>query len=130
MTGGSQLTKSYFVPGINDPEVSTERPAQAAHFPGGSATRTSPGKCARSEEHTSELQSPGYLVCRLLLEKKKLLACQLGRLITISSTPVIAADSFEMTAVGPLRLSPLRRALAIESTVSTVLFNVHNRHVT
>ena len=24
----------------------------------------------RSEEHTSELQSPGHLVCRLLLEKK------------------------------------------------------------
>src|SRR5258708_30179645 len=27
----------------------------------------------RSEEHTSELQSPDHLVCRLLLEKKKLL---------------------------------------------------------
>src|SRR5256885_5962902 len=27
--------------------------------------------CARSEEHTSELQSPCNLVCRLLLEKKK-----------------------------------------------------------
>src|SRR5437762_1518063 len=26
---------------------------------------------SRSEEHTSELQSPMYLVCRLLLEKKK-----------------------------------------------------------
>src|SRR5258708_29097946 len=30
--------------------------------------RASPG---RSEEHTSELQSPDHLVCRLLLEKKK-----------------------------------------------------------
>src|SRR5256885_3245488 len=31
---------------------------------------------ARSEEHTSELQSPCNLVCRLLLEKKKkILAC-------------------------------------------------------
>src|SRR5207253_10539262 len=29
-----------------------------------------PGRC-RSEEHTSELQSRGHLVCRLLLEKKK-----------------------------------------------------------
>src|SRR5687767_15777204 len=28
-------------------------------------------KLARSEEHTSELQSLAYLVCRLLLEKKK-----------------------------------------------------------
>src|SRR3712207_8148307 len=30
-----------------------------------------PGAPARSEEHTSELQSRQYLVCRLLLEKKK-----------------------------------------------------------
>src|SRR3712207_7010947 len=30
-----------------------------------------PGCVARSEEHTSELQSRQYLVCRLLLEKKK-----------------------------------------------------------
>src|SRR3712207_7546267 len=30
-----------------------------------------PGKYDRSEEHTSELQSRQYLVCRLLLEKKK-----------------------------------------------------------
>src|SRR2546426_5748445 len=52
----------------------------------GSCTRTSiratrpmggPGRCCsgspatRSEEHTSELQSPCNLVCRLLLEKKK-----------------------------------------------------------
>src|SRR5687767_15703078 len=29
------------------------------------------GKIHRSEEHTSELQSLAYLVCRLLLEKKK-----------------------------------------------------------
>src|SRR5258708_31938720 len=29
----------------------------------------------RSEEHTSELQSPDHLVCRLLLEKKKVSYC-------------------------------------------------------
>src|SRR5258708_17548611 len=29
----------------------------------------------RSEEHTSELQSPDHLVCRLLLEKKKNITC-------------------------------------------------------
>src|SRR5258708_13704225 len=29
----------------------------------------------RSEDHTSELQSPDHLVCRLLLEKKKHQAC-------------------------------------------------------
>src|SRR5205823_13031865 len=32
---------------------------------------SAPGRNARSEEHTSELQSLAYLVCRLLLEKKK-----------------------------------------------------------
>src|SRR5690348_17510596 len=31
----------------------------------------SPRPLTRSEEHTSELQSPVHLVCRLLLEKKK-----------------------------------------------------------
>src|SRR3712207_7774357 len=39
-----------------------QAPAQAAHDP----VRD------RSEEHTSELQSRQYLVCRLLLEKKKI----------------------------------------------------------
>src|SRR2546425_5225743 len=33
--------------------------------------RGSPRASTRSEEHTSELQSLAYLVCRLLLEKKK-----------------------------------------------------------
>src|SRR5436853_35969 len=47
------------------------------------------------------------------------LAGQIGRLITISTTPVIAGDSFEMDAVGALRLSPLRRGLAIDSTVDS-----------
>src|SRR5437870_6665124 len=37
-----------------------------------STSPTIPGsRCERSEEHTSELQSRGHLVCRLLLEKKK-----------------------------------------------------------
>src|SRR5256885_9342038 len=36
------------------------------------ATSMSMTSTARSEEHTSELQSPCNLVCRLLLEKKKL----------------------------------------------------------
>src|SRR5947208_9328273 len=33
--------------------------------------KSSRGPHLRSEEHTSELQSPDHLVCRLLLEKKK-----------------------------------------------------------
>src|SRR3712207_7805539 len=47
----------------------------AAEEPTGRAVRAQPGPhraCdVRSEEHTSELQSRQYLVCRLLLEKKK-----------------------------------------------------------
>src|SRR5437879_11550512 len=35
------------------------------------ASSASHAEASRSEEHTSELQSPMYLVCRLLLEKKK-----------------------------------------------------------
>src|SRR2546423_8797116 len=38
------------------------------------------GQFVRSEEHTSELQSLAYLVCRLLLEKKK-------RISTVVPTP-------------------------------------------
>src|SRR5439155_6638763 len=44
---------------------------------------TAPG---RSEEHTSELQSRGHLVCRLLLEKKK---NQFGLCDEISSLGVV-----------------------------------------
>src|SRR5256885_8260824 len=38
---------------------------------GAGAGRPVSGRRVRSEEHTSELQSPCNLVCRLLLEKKK-----------------------------------------------------------
>src|SRR2546426_3015601 len=45
-----------------------------------SITRRPPGRRQRrSEEHTSELQSPCNLVCRLLLEKKKKKSKQRGR---------------------------------------------------
>src|SRR2546425_13249925 len=57
------------------------------------------------------------------------LAGQKGRLITISTTPVIAGDSFEMDAGGALRLSPLRRGLAIDSIVDIFTFYVPHRHV-
>src|SRR5256885_13338564 len=42
--------------------------------PGYTAAR----RCRRSEEHTSELQSPCNLVCRLLLEKKKIIEQRRG----------------------------------------------------
>src|SRR5437762_9465112 len=45
-------------------EIRSVHLRQAALFPAGR-------RAYKSEEHTSELQSPMYLVCRLLLEKKK-----------------------------------------------------------
>src|SRR5690348_18087694 len=51
------LFRSWAAP---DPTVSDSRHDTAPHDLAG-----------RSEEHTSELQSPVHLVCRLLLEKKK-----------------------------------------------------------
>src|SRR5688500_20125067 len=45
--------------------------AAAAHRVGLAAVRRGVVRGGRSEEHTSELQSPCNLVCRLLLEKKK-----------------------------------------------------------
>src|SRR5437016_14595885 len=56
------------------------------------------------------------------------LAGQIGRLITISTTPVIAGDSFKMDADGALHLSPLRRGLAIDSTVDIFTLYVPHRH--
>src|SRR5690348_18118834 len=40
--------------------------------PDAAISRFSPAFCRRSEEHTSELQSPVHLVCRLLLAKNKI----------------------------------------------------------
>src|SRR3712207_8149232 len=50
-----------------------QRPGQGAGEPVGDQQRQEQEGAAetRSEEHTSELQSRQYLVCRLLLEKKK-----------------------------------------------------------
>src|SRR5256885_8486836 len=55
------------------PEWLRSSPASPAAEPDRGRRRGSPrrhGPPARSEEHTSELQSPCNLVCRLLLEKK------------------------------------------------------------
>src|SRR5256885_6574111 len=50
---------------------------------------------SRSEEHTSELQSPCNLVCRLLLEKKK-----------TPSFPRVARDILAARRAGPASASP------------------------
>src|SRR2546426_4208790 len=49
--------------------LSRKRPIEAQNAGEGKGDPEQPGQ--RSEEHTSELQSPCNLVCRLLLEKKK-----------------------------------------------------------
>src|SRR5690348_17641095 len=51
-------------------------PAACAAPSAATSRRSCATSTARSEEHTSELQSPVLLVCRLLLEKKKI---HLGR---------------------------------------------------
>src|SRR5437879_13882749 len=48
-----------------------QRPRARARRRNGAAESSATLDVPRSEEHTSELQSPMYLVCRLLLEKKK-----------------------------------------------------------
>src|SRR5947209_11177037 len=54
---------------------------------------------SRSEEHTSELQSRQYLVCRLLLEKKKIIV------LTTQHTPSLLAThhGYRVTYQGPTR---------------------------
>src|SRR3989454_5988102 len=58
--GRVRLAEPAVEPQLLGPDDMTQRPVDPA--------------VARSEEHTSELQSPCNLVCRLLLEKKKPLA--------------------------------------------------------
>src|SRR2546426_6837247 len=54
----------------------SRRTTAGQHSPGMPAHDCSSKELSRSEEHTSELQSPCNLVCRLLLEKKnKIVAC-------------------------------------------------------
>src|SRR2546423_5975397 len=55
------------------------------------ARTRAPRSRRRSEEHTSELQSLAYLVCRLLLEKKK---NQYNKLYTITIRPDTAHHDY------------------------------------
>src|SRR6266566_10063608 len=57
---------------ISRSSASAAAEPSARHRAGREVSRSPPtSRAARSEEHTSELQSPCNLVCRLLLEKKK-----------------------------------------------------------
>src|SRR5436189_3329536 len=65
-SSGSELQSEYLLPRAAAADALA---ALAAH--GGRLGPVLQELGLRSEEHTSELQSPMYLVCRLLLEKKK-----------------------------------------------------------
>src|SRR5258707_12077565 len=72
--GGSAKPKSA-IPG-NRPAIPRTKnaicqPCRGPMIPPTTCPNTPPSNIPRSEEHTSELQSRQYLVCRLLLEKKK-----------------------------------------------------------
>src|SRR5690625_29718 len=78
---GDQSTRTVNTGGVELPhfDILNREPSTQGHtdtiagidmrIGGGSVN--APGTASRSEEHTSELQSRGHLVCRLLLEKKK-----------------------------------------------------------
>src|SRR5437879_11039648 len=73
-SGGSyQLTNSVIAGGGGTSQGTSNGLAQDStigEHAAGTLLRNPPFSLTRSEEHTSELQSPMYLVCRLLLEKK------------------------------------------------------------
>lgn len=52
-----------------------------------------------------------------------------GRLKVLSTTNVIAGDSYQLDAVGAYRLSPLRRGLAVDTNVEIYTFYIPYRHV-
>src|SRR3712207_7378072 len=58
---------------IGGAEGAARESVTAALRSGKSVVTANKALLARSEEHTSELQSRQYLVCRLLLEKKKII---------------------------------------------------------
>src|SRR3712207_7658332 len=77
------------------------------------------GNCVRSEEHTSELQSRQYLVCRLLLEKKK------NNTSCSSATTGTSADGSPRAHKGPGYRSTIRRtSLGVRSRRTAPLARV------
>src|SRR5690625_6098474 len=61
--------------------------ASACSASAAACSRSPPTEARRSEEHTSELQSRGHLVCRLLLEKKKTRTHNIARTQQVGPAP-------------------------------------------
>src|SRR5256885_4709973 len=77
---GADVQSGATFTGVAESEPASNQRAATAAFPARDAAAATlhkagadsvPPAYLRSEEHTSELQSPCNLVCRLLLEKKK-----------------------------------------------------------
>src|SRR5205085_9189143 len=87
---------------------------------------TSWARIARSEEHTSELQSQSNLVCRLLLEKKKTISECIDLTLFISvhiPFPVAASGSFHHYC--PTSISIRQCSFSHDSSSSTTLVLSH-----
>src|SRR5688500_19439634 len=67
LDAGSWTEDRPMCPSVKDTFTQTCPPGRATL----ASSRPAQARTCRSEEHTSELQSPCNLVCRLLLEKKK-----------------------------------------------------------
>src|SRR5690348_18024205 len=89
MFGGCRLASVSTVLRFTDSPPSPSN--TQTRSPGRPSARPIPNDEARSEEHTSELQSPVHLVCRLLLEKKNF-----GQRFLLNFRP-----SFPFTALNP-----------------------------
>src|SRR5438876_7884385 len=76
------LFRSHF--GLSEAGVQTIRRAHKVQPV--TALQSENSLWSRSEEHTSELQSPVHIVCRLLLEKKKYAQERLTFLLTQNNT--------------------------------------------
>src|SRR5438270_9506746 len=70
LSSGSRGSRTF-----SAPPSTTTAPGSTSQF---NRTYSQPNSAARSEEHTSELQSQSNLVCRLLLEKKNRPEGELG----------------------------------------------------
>src|SRR5947208_10442568 len=68
---GKQFASNDGVPQASRTYVADRRGRFASNYGCEHRKQPSVANGGRSEEHTSELQSPDHLVCRLLLEKKK-----------------------------------------------------------
>src|SRR5438552_4017097 len=88
----SKITLRYF---LTLPSADCVVAEDGGRIVGFIVSEENPPLAHRSEEHTSELQSPDHLVCRLLLEKKKV---RFTHLVTLTSFPSMLIHVRTMSA--------------------------------